>query len=189
MRGIWGYLRMVLVGAPLTLAASPAFAQSTDRNPRFPISIADVAPQDAVRNGPLFNLVKSQLTPTNAALRFTDDVWLYISSKKAKLTNRPDIDRFFKSLTEDCRGPFPIDEGKSPDGDRAPWLQTSFVCDVAPGLPVREYFNFDVSPEADVEFDFEGDRVKSVFVVELKPLPGRRLLKMDAAKTIGANTP
>jgi hypothetical protein len=159
-------------------------AEPTQERHRFPISIANPAPSDALRDGPLFRRV-DQLSYADSKSALADalaaDATANIkrqSSTATKLVDRRSVETFIAIVLKDCQGPYAIDEGSV-------WVQTSWVCHVGVDRGVREYFDFAESPEISIEFKFEGTSIKSIYAMEVMPTPlNPRYLPMDAAETI-----
>ena len=150
---------------------------------RFPISVANPAPPDAARNGPIFqkvDAITSETTRMNGpsfASFLAPDAKLSLWPKKLDITGNDEIGRVMQIIMRNCQGPYSIDEGQT-------WAQTSWVCHVGKNEPVREYFPFENSPELDLEFRFEGTRIKKISAMELLWLPNRVMLPMDAAEHV-----
>ena len=136
-----------------------------------------------MRDGPLYDLVKSASSGRGLLAVLADDASITFPGSRMKIEGKANLSDFVNAVRSDCKGPYPVDEGKWPDGDRAPWVQVSWVC--APkGSLVGKYFAFGASPEINLEFDFADGKAKSILAAEIVPAPGRKMLRMDAIDTI-----
>lgn len=177
-----------LLCLPFAMASSSLdVAPRAPRGARVPISIAQPAPVDAFRDGPLFIQVKSAAsTKDEGGFRkiLSPMVKMVFVGGASAEVGSDKVNAVLIKIAQECKGPFTIDEGKYPDGKQEDWVQTSWVCHIGTGSDLSDYFKFRFSPEVDLEFGFVDGKVTSIFAAELVPVPGRRLLKMDAADTM-----
>lgn len=174
-------IKLFLSAVPLILVPlAPAVAQERHN---FPISIANPAPADAVRNGPLFKKIE-ELANSSSEAALADAIVpgasVRVYPKNVPLSGRVEQRKFIETLLKDCQGPYVIDEGSA-------WVQTSFVCHVGDGRHIKSYFAFDFSPEVSVEFTWKDGRISKIIAGDLLPLPllGKsKYLPMNAAETI-----
>jgi hypothetical protein len=164
-------------------ALSGAVSAQSEQRHRFPISIANPAPSDAVRNGPLFGQIDGASFSTDGRAlsdSLAQNAVISLYPNDVKISDGVEIRKFFHTLLKDCQGPYSIDEGKT-------WVQTSWVCHVGEGRLITGYFKFKDSPEISVEFTLGNGKINKVFAMEVLPLPipGKsKHLSMNAAETI-----
>ncbi|MEP6868759.1 MAG: hypothetical protein ABJA20_09595 [Novosphingobium sp.] len=172
----------IVLGAMLVPATAHTAEQTSSRH-EFPISIANPAPADALRNGPIFKRLNaaSYLAKGTVLIDlFDENAVIHVQYKNQNFKTYDERRKFLLTLLHDCQGPYAVDEGKE-------WVQTSWVCHVANDRPIRAYFDFKDSPEISLEFRFANGNFGDVFAFETipVPVPGKsKYLPMNAAETV-----
>lgn len=162
-----------------TAAHAGAQTPREDRSPYLPTSIANGKPNQ-VKNGPLFERIKAAVAAANEGngegfKRFLSPgseltLRTHVGSDHVEIPFTVDV---IRAATQSCDGPLSHDEG-------ATWAQLSWVCRSDPEAMIAKYIKFRDSPEIVLTVWFDGTAIKGIDATEPIPVPGARLVTMDA---------
>jgi hypothetical protein len=172
--------------ASLFSQASSA-APPTDRKPTFSYSVAHDG-QGRQANGPLFQKVVQALDSAkngNAAslgryLTKDASLKLMVHGKTGSAPETLPLGvETIRAAFESCLGPYSYDEGAS-------WAQLSWICRVDAEAPLSKIMSFRDSPELTLTVWFAADLIKEIVAMEPLPVPGERLVSMNAYEVMTA---
>lgn len=157
-------------------AAQSATAQQPERKPLPLRSLAEALDVP----GPLFHGVRKALL---AFSKGDGSAWQeslapdadldYFAFSNEKLEKRKLTDDVIRAAMASCFGPYLVDEGSR-------WTQFSWVCNPKGDTQLSKFVTFRESSELAVTVFFKEGKIASMWVAEPLPVPGGRLLTMDA---------